>query len=250
MSRNLRLKIEALEAAEVRERRFTADVAHELRTPIAALVGEAALLRAALAEADERGLSPEGRRAIELVVWDVERLRKLIDDLLEISRIDAQAADVALEEFDVRDFLRRMHAARGWPPDVDLVVGSGLFACTDRRRLERIVVNLVENALRHGRPPFVVEAHISSSRPGHPELVLSVTDFGPGIPAGQSRHVFERFYKVDPSRGASRGSGLGLAIAWENARLLGGSLKVRSREGEGARFVLRLPQRPPLEAQD
>jgi two-component system sensor histidine kinase MtrB len=244
MAANLQAKIQALEAAQARERRFTSDVAHELRTPVAALVGEASLLQARARELDEEALSPETRRAVQLVVTDVDRLRHLIDDLLEISRIDALAAEVAHEEFEVGDFLSRLHGARGWPADVELALPERIFVCTDRRRFERIVANLVENGLRHGRPPIVVAAHEARSRLRHAELVLSVTDFGAGILPQHRPHVFERFYKSDASRGATKGSGLGLSIAWENARLLGGTLRVRSREGEGARFTLRLPLYP------
>jgi signal transduction histidine kinase len=244
MARNLKNKIVALEAAQARERRFTADVAHELRTPVAALVGEASLLERRAAELSPGVLPPETQRALELVVTDVDRLRRLVDDLLEISRIDAQAAEVVWEEFEVGDFLRRVGRARGWPDDVELLVATRFRMVTDRRRLERIVVNLVENALRHGAPPILLEAH--AVRPSHrpAELELSVTDFGPGVSQHDRAHIFERFYKADPSRGATRGTGLGLAIAWENARLLGGALRLRSREGEGARFVLRLPLAP------
>jgi signal transduction histidine kinase len=244
MARNLRNKIRALEAAQARERRFTADVAHELRTPVAALVGEAALLERRAGELPEEALPPETRRALELVVTDVDRLRRLVDDLLEISRIDAQAADVSCEEFELADFLGRVRRARGWPAEVELLMPAPVHIATDRRRLERIVVNLVENALRHGSPPVLLEAH--AVRPSHrpPELELSVTDFGSGVSQQDRAHIFERFYKADPSRGVTRGTGLGLAIAWENARLLGGALRLRSREGEGARFVLRVPLSP------
>ena len=116
---------------------------------------------------------------------------------------------------------------------------------TDRRRLERIVVNLVENALRHGAPPVWVHARsVRNPHGGEGQFALDVTDHGPGIPPEQSAQIFERFYKADPSRtsGAGAGSGLGLAIAWENARLLGGILQVKSHTGEGTRFSLRIPR--------
>jgi two-component system sensor histidine kinase MtrB len=261
-------------------------VAHELRTPVAALVGEASLLKAELDRlgADSsshtaasgpagqgdaasgrdasatRAMTPDARRAAELVVGDVARLRRLVDDLLEISRIDAHSAELAWEEVDVEDFLRRMAVARGWPSSVSVgarsaaAVATGpeeesapgtIILTTDRRRLERIVVNLVDNALRHGAPPVLVETRVALPPPGAqgrpPQLVLTVTDHGPGIPPEHLPHVFERFYKADAGRPAGSGSGLGLAIAWENARLLAGSLRVRSAPGEGTRFVLRLP---------
>lgn len=246
MTGTLQAKIAALQAAEARERRFTADVAHELRTPVAALVGEASLLDRSLTPDTQTGLPPEARRAAELMVHDIGRLRRLIDDLLEISRFDAHSADVQWEQIDLFDFLARMAAARGWTETEMRLVGLGAdpaLLTTDRRRFERIVVNLVENGLRHGRPPIVMEVRLVAPRGRPPQLALAVTDNGAGIPAEHLPHVFERFYKADPSRGAP-GTGLGLSIAWENARLLGGSLRVRTSPGEGTRFTLRLPLEP------
>jgi two-component system sensor histidine kinase MtrB len=98
------------------------------------------------------------------------------------------------------------------------------------------MVNLVENSLRHGVPPVRVETQASSDT-----VWITVTDNGAGIPREHLPHIFERFYKADPSRASSRGSGLGLAIARENARLLGGELTAATMPGAGARFVLTLP---------
>lgn len=255
MASSLQARMEELEEARRRERQFTADVAHELRTPVSALVGEASLLEQRLSLNADGTIPVETRRAAELLVRDVARLRRLVDDLLEISRLDAGAVDLNRVEFSVIDFLERMGEARGWPDDVRVTGDRRLTLCTDPRRLERIVVNLVENALRHGEPPVVVEARrveptmsgaaaAAESVGGHPaagELALSVTDFGFGILAEHQERVFDRFYKTDPSRGERPGSGLGLAIVWENARLLGGAVSVKSSPEEGTRFTLRLP---------
>jgi two-component system sensor histidine kinase MtrB len=111
---------------------------------------------------------------------------------------------------------------------------------TDRRRVERVVSNLVENALAHGSLEAVVK--VGEDAEG---AFVDVSDLGPGIAAEDLPHVFERFYKADPAR-AGGGSGLGLAIALENARLLGGEISVWSRPGAGARFTLRLPVTRPL----
>lgn len=248
MTGTLQAKIGALQAAEAREHRFTADVAHELRTPVTALVAEASLLDRSLTPDTQTGLSPEARRAAELMVHDIGRLRRLIDDLLEISRFDAHSADVQWEQIDLFDFLGRMASARGWTEAEMRLVGLAadpVLLTTDRRRFERIVVNLVENGLRHGRPPIVAEVRMVVPRERPPQLVLAVTDHGAGISLEHLPHVFERFYKSDPSRGAP-GTGLGLSIAWENARLLGGSLRVRTNPGEGTRFTLRLPLEPDM----
>ena len=266
MAGSLQAKISDLEEARARERRFVADAAHELRTPVAALVGEASLLQSRL---DDPSLSRGSQRAVELVVHDVGRLWRLIEDLLEISRMDAGAEELRVEEFDAAAFLQQVSRARDWPQEVELRVApftqskapdveapdatldavdsgpaQGIPIATDRRRLERIVVNLVENALRHGAPPIWVDAHVVRDPHGQQsQLALDVTDHGEGMSQDQLRHVFERFYKADPSRTSSggAGSGLGLAIAWENARLLGGVLRVKSNVGEGTRFSLRIP---------
>lgn len=249
MAQTLETQIADLESARRRERRFAGDVTHELRTPVAALVGEASLLAKAL---EGESLGEDGRRAAELMVRDVARLRRLIEDLLEMSRLDAGAEEVRLEKFDAAAFLRQMAAARSWPdavtirtpsPGAESTAEAGVVL-TDRRRLERVVVNLVENALRHGRPPVWVDARIiEGPTPTSSQLEIAVTDHGPGVPPEELSLIFDRFHKVDPSRSSltGSGSGLGLAIARENARLLGGSLHVKSAVGEGTRFTLRLP---------
>jgi two-component system sensor histidine kinase MtrB len=224
MAAALEAKIAALSAAQARERRFTADVAHELRTPLTALLGEASLL----ADHLDR-MPPAARRPAELLIADVARLRKLVEDLMEISRFDAGAESVHAEEVDVAALVRAAVRARGWDDRVRLE-GDGLRVTSDPRRLERIVANLVDNALEHGGSSVSV-------RIGENEI--EVADDGPGIPSEHLPHVFERFYKADASR-SGVGTGLGLAIARENAILLGGELEVASEPGQGTRFTLRL----------
>ncbi|MCZ7437282.1 HAMP domain-containing sensor histidine kinase [Micromonospora sp. WMMC241] len=228
MAEALEVKIEALSRAQARERRFTADVAHELRTPVTALVAAASLL------ADEIDALPAGAvRAAELLVADVVRLRRLVEDLLEISRLDAGREALAVRPVDVAALLRRITAA-----DPGARVGVAVDTppvVTDPRRLERILTNLVDNGITHGGGRLGVEVRRAGA-----ELVVEVADHGPGIPAEHLAHIFERFYKVDPAR-TGPGSGLGLAIARENARLLGGRLDVTSAVGHGTRFRLTLP---------
>jgi two-component system sensor histidine kinase MtrB len=260
MAENLRARMLDLETGQARERRFVADVAHELRTPVSALVGETSLLKARL-ESDPGGCPSDIRRLALMVSADISRLRQLVDDLLEISRLEAEAADTTVETLDLRAFLPQVVRAHGWTDSVRLVAeqnqvgsadspgsdASGPFVDTDKRRLERIVVNLVENALLHGAQPVVLETWsepgtdpVAGSQTGK-TVFIAVTDNGPGIPDDHLQHVFDRFYKVDPSRSTSPGSGLGLAIARENARLLGGDLSAANTPGTGARFVLSLP---------
>jgi len=228
MAAALEAKIVALSEARARERRFTADVAHELRTPLTGLVGEASLL------ADHLDRMPsESRRPAELLISDVGRLRTLVEELMEISRLDAGAESVQAESVDLAVLTRAILRARGWEERVHLD-GDEAVVTSDPRRLERIVANLVGNALEHGEDGVAVRVGSDGSH-----AFVEVADHGPGIAPEHLPHLFERFYKADPAR-AGRGSGLGLAIAQENARLLGGEIQVQSEPGRGSRFTLRL----------
>lgn len=229
MAEALEAKIAALQEAQARERRFTADVSHELRTPLTALVGEASLLR----EHVER-MPPEARRPAELLIQDVARLRRLVDELMEISRFDAGRESIEVESFELMMLIEAAVRARGWDHQVELS-GRDVALRSDRRRLERIVANLVGNALEHGGGRARVRVGIDG---GH--AFIEVTDRGPGIPSEHLSSLFDRFYKADPSRRGT-GSGLGLAIAMENARLLGGDIEVWSEVGTGTRFTLLVP---------
>jgi two-component system sensor histidine kinase MtrB len=238
MAAALEGKIDALSAAQARERRFTADVAHELRTPLTGLVGEASLLAQHL----ER-LPPESRRPAELLIADVGRLRGLVEDLMEISRLDSGAESVLEEDVDLAALVAAALRVRGWDGAVELA-GEDVVVASDPRRIERIVANLVGNALEHGGRGAAVR--VGQDGVG---AFVEVVDRGPGVPREHLPHLFERFYKADPSR-SGRGSGLGLAIAQENARLLGGRIDVWSEPGEGSRFTLRLPVAEPLRERD
>ncbi|HEX9376688.1 MAG TPA: HAMP domain-containing sensor histidine kinase [Actinomycetota bacterium] len=229
MAAALEAKIAALSEARERERRFTSDVAHELRTPLSALVGEASLLREHLDDL------PDGaRRPAELLVADVARLRKLVEDLMEISRFDAGRQTVRAEPLDLGSLVEATIRSRGWDDRVR-VEAQEVVVVSDRRRLERIVANLTGNAVEHGGRDVAVRV----GRDGVGAFV-EVTDHGPGIRPQDLPHLFERFYKADRSR-TGPGSGLGLAIALENAHLLGGDIQVASEPGVGSRFTLRMP---------
>ncbi|HEX5468528.1 MAG TPA: HAMP domain-containing sensor histidine kinase [Gaiellaceae bacterium] len=229
MAEALEAKIRALSDAQARERRFTSDVSHELRTPLTAIVAEASLL----AEQLDR-MPPDARRPAELLVDDVARLRDLVEDLMEISRLDAGQARVREERVDLGSLVRAAVRSRAWEDRVQ-VDGDGVVVQSDHRRLERIASNLIGNALEHGGREVLVRV----ARDGVGAF-LEVSDRGAGIPPDRLPHVFDRFYKADTAR-AGPGSGLGLAIALENARLLGGDIEVWSEVGRGTRFTLRLP---------
>jgi two-component system, OmpR family, sensor histidine kinase MtrB len=236
MAENLEARMADLESSQARERRFVADVAHELRTPVAALVGEISLVQGRVAGAAPGSVPTDLSTLLDMLGGDITRLRQLVDDLLEISRLDAQAAEVQEEQVDLAVFLERMIAAHAWSQDVRVTLDTHPADIrTDKRRLERILVNLVSNALVHGEPPVGLVAKLLPA-----SISIAVTDHGPGISPEHLPHVFDRFYKADPSRSSSPGSGLGLAIARENARLLGGDLTVASTPAE-TRFVVTLP---------
>ena len=229
MAGALEAKISALSEAQARERRFTADVAHELRTPLTALVGEASLL------ADHLDSMPTpARRPAELLIADIARLRRLVEDLMEISRFDAGREGLHAETVDLASLAASAIRARGWEGQVRLDADD-VVVQSDPRRLERIVANLVGNALDHGGHGVSVRVGVDGVG-----AFVEVADRGPGIAPEHLSHLFERFYKADTSRSGS-GTGLGLAIAQENAHLLGGEIDVWSELGEGTRFTLRLP---------
>jgi two-component system sensor histidine kinase MtrB len=235
MAEALESKITELSEARERERRFTADVAHELRTPLTALVNEAALLRHHAGE-----MPPDAARLSELVATDVARLRRTAEDLMEISRLDAGTEPVHPEPVAAEDAVNAMVAARGWTGAVR-VEGSGRVV-TDVRRLERVLVNLIGNAIEHGGGACCVRIADHARR-------FDVVDDGPGIPEEHQDRIFDRFAKVDPAR-TGAGSGLGLAIAADNARLLGGTVEIRSFAGQGATFTVTLPEHPPVSTGD
>ncbi len=232
MADSLETKIAALSAAQARELRFTANVAHELRTPLAALVAGASLLSDQVSD-----LPDPARRPVELLIGDVSRLRTLVDELLEISRLDAGTEPVQQRLVDVRAVAAALISARGWEDRV-AVNGDPLELTTDPRRIERILANLIGNAVEHSGRDVEVRTGTDGA-----DGYVDVADAGPGIPPEHLGHVFERFYKADSAR-ASGGSGLGLAIARENARLLGGNISVSSDVRRGSVFRLVLPLGP------
>ena len=244
MAEALEASIGDLRALEASHRRFVADVSHELRTPLTALTTAADVL-----ESHTAGLDEAGTRAARLLVRESHRLATLVEDLMEISRLDAGAAPMGWEPVDVVQLVSSAVASRGWGAQVHVATAGddGATTVADPRRLDAIVSNLVGNALEHGAPPVRV---LVTATPQ--EVVVVVADAGPGIPTNHLPRIFDRFYKADPARPGGRGSGLGLAIARENARLHGGDLTVDSPPGSGATFTLRVPRRvaEPLPAGD
>jgi two-component system, OmpR family, sensor histidine kinase MtrB len=169
MAEALEAKIRALSEAQAREQRFTSDVAHELRTPVTALAGEAALLGAHI----ER-MPLEAKRPAQLLVEDVSRLRRLVEELMEISRLDAGGEDVRAQPVDLGVLVDGIIRSRGWGAGVSLEA-SPVILETDPRRVERIVSNLVGNAVTHGGRDVAVQIRREDDG-----AVVEVSDRGPG----------------------------------------------------------------------
>ena len=239
MASALEAKIGALAEAQARERRFTANVAHDLRSPLTALIGEARQLAR-----QARGLPPEFQRLTGMLVADIDRLCRLTEDLLEISRLDSGEEPAEAEPVDVAVLVRGVLRSQGCADNV-LVDADHVVVTTDPRRLERIVANLVGNAVTHGGMGVGVGVRVRIAHDDDGHAVIAVADDGPGIPDEALPHIFERQFKADRSRN-SQGSGLGLAIARENALLLGADITATSTPGVGSMFTLRLPVAEPL----
>ncbi|MDL5204473.1 ATP-binding protein [Streptomyces sp. ALI-76-A] len=229
-----------LRGMEARARRFAADVSHELRTPLAAMSAVTDVL-----DEDAARLDPDTATAVRLISEETVKLARLVDDLMEISRFDAGAAVLHLDEIDLAESARRTLAARAWTDlvDADLPPPDALRGRVDPRRLDVVVANLVGNALRHGARPVRLRLSDRQQPDGGRWAVIEVLDSGPGIPDRVLPHVFERFYKSDAARTRTEGSGLGLAITTENVRVHGGTVRAANRPEGGAVFTVELPLR-------
>ncbi|MET0863436.1 MAG: MtrAB system histidine kinase MtrB [Nakamurella sp.] len=240
MAEAIRVQIRQLEEFGKLQRRFTSDVSHELRTPLTTVRMAADILH------DGReDFPPHLARSTELLVDELDRFESLLADLLEISRYDAGMAELSSEPIDIRSSIFTSIGAAGSVAHqlgveiVTLVPEEPVVAEIDTRRVDRILRNLLYNAIDHadGKPVEVELAADSDS------LAITVTDQGVGLRPGEAGLVFNRFWRADPSRQRQTGgTGLGLAISLEDARLHGGWLQASGAPGEGARFRLTLPR--------
>jgi signal transduction histidine kinase len=231
----------ALERADEVKTNFIALASHELRTPVTTIHGLATTLNRVGAQLSEEQRA-ELRSALER---QSERMAQLVEQLLDLSRLDAQAIEIRPERFNVRERLEEIVAASAADrvDDVEIDAPRDLEASADPAALERIVSNLVTNALRYGTPPVIVDA---SQTDRH--LRVAVEDCGEGVPAQFVPDLFERFTRVLGER--TSGTGLGLAIARSYARAHDGDLVYESAEPHGARFQLVLPTKPSSDASD
>ncbi|MFC4011525.1 MtrAB system histidine kinase MtrB [Nonomuraea purpurea] len=240
MAANLTLKIHQLEELSQVQRQFVSDVSHELRTPLTTVRMAADLLYDAREDFD-----PMAGRSAELMQAQLERFESMLADLLEISRYDAGAATLDLDSVDVRDVVLRAigdsealaerHSTR-----FELrLPNEPCMAEMDNRRVERILRNLLFNAIEHGEGRDIVVT-VGADRDA---VAVAVRDHGIGLKTGEDTMVFDRFWRADPSRARTiGGTGLGLAISREDATLHGGWLQAWGQPGEGSQFRLTLPR--------
>lgn len=240
MAQNLQLKIQQLEELSRMQRRFVSDVSHELRTPLTTVRMAADVIHEARSDFD-----PVTARSAELLGDQLDRFESLLADLLEISRFDAGAAALEAEPIDLREVVRRVIG--GAEPLAERkgsrirVVGDEqpVVAEADARRVERVLRNLVVNAVEHGEGrDVVVRMGVAGGA-----VAVAVRDYGVGLKPGEATRVFNRFWRADPARARTTGgTGLGLSIAVEDARLHGGWLQAWGEPGGGSQFRLTLPR--------
>lgn len=243
MASTLQEQITQLANLSKMQQRFVSDVSHELRTPLTTVSMASTMLYESREEFD-----PVSQRSTELLHHQVERFQALLADLLEMSRFDAGAAELALSDVDLWALCEDVATAavplaEAAGAELYMVVqdsGDGFIAEVDRRRIDRILRNLVNNAIEHseGRPVDVVLKSSPSS------VAIAVRDYGVGMTTEEVTHVFDRFWRADPARARTTGgSGLGLSIATEDTRLHQGTLDAWGEKGKGSCFRLVLPRR-------
>jgi two-component system sensor histidine kinase MtrB len=241
MASNLQRQIRQLEELSRVQQQFVSDVSHELRTPLTTVRMAGDVLHDA-----RRSFDPATSRAAELLQKELDRFETLLVDLLEISRFDAGAAVLELDEVNLVDVAHRvvdqtraLADQRATRVVVD-APGHPCLAEADVRRVERIVRNLVTNAIDHAETRDIV-VHVGGDDQA---AAIAVRDYGVGLKPGESAMVFNRFWRSDPARArTSGGTGLGLSISLEDTHLHGGWLQAWGRLGEGAQFRLTLPRR-------
>jgi two-component system, OmpR family, sensor histidine kinase MtrB len=231
---------EALEARVRRDTRFAGDVSHELRSPLTTMANAAAVLRRRRGE-----VAGTAGRALDLLLSEVDRFERMVIDLLEISRDDQQPVDAVdgtdMEIVDVGELVTNVAVVRsGAVPPVELP-DRPVLVQGDRRRLDRVVANLLDNADRHAGGAV----RVAVSRRGG-RVRVEVDDAGPGVDAGLRERVFERFARGAPAaqRGRGGGTGLGLALVAQHVRHLRGAVWIEDRACGGVRFVVELPEAP------
>jgi len=222
-----------------RDARFASDVSHEMRSPLTTLATTASVLQQHREE-----LSPAAQESLDLLLADLSIFQSLVEDLLEMARSDAGAVPLVIETVPAIELVRqsaRSGAQRHGIDEPAIEVDAGLgepLVSVDRRRFERVITNLIDNAHRYAQGAVAIRL----SREGQ-LLAINVDDAGSGVASEEREHVFERFFRgrAAHDRGIARGTGLGLALVRDHVRAFGGSISVEDSPEGGARFQIRLP---------
>lgn len=221
--------VDALQARLEREARFASDVSHELRAPLAAMSSALSVAR--------RHASDGATEALTVLGQKIEDFNQLVSDLLEISRLEAGVAVLAVDPVDPEELLQGVISSTGKQGvDVSVEQGTPSPVPIDQRRVAQMLRNLMENADRYAGGPVALKAW---SGPGR--VFFAVEDRGPGVPEHERAYIFERFARGERADESTPGTGLGLALVAEHARLHGGQVSVEDAAPRGARFVIELP---------
>lgn len=226
--------VASLQTRIERERRFVGDISHELRTPLTTLMTSVGVMNQHLEE-----LSPRPRRALGYLSAELEHLRRLLDDMLELARVEAGVHRGDTEPLAVGELVTHTLAGRQYAPEL-LTVAVDAVIRGRKLELERAIGNLLDNADRHGGGVIGVRVARAES-----EVVITVDDSGPGVPAAERDRIFERFATAPTVRGSDAGSGIGLALVAETVAAHDGRVECEGRRGGGARFTIRLPRIAP-----
>ena len=241
MAQSLEQQIARLENLSRVQQRFVSDVSHELRTPLTTL-----RMASEVISDSRESFDPIVARSTELLVAQLDRFERLLEDLLEVSRFDAEVAVLEAVDFDIVQLVNRCAedlALVAKERKTQIYVKSAeptIMIKADIRRVERILRNLFANAIDHAEEVQIDVSIEASER----DVAIGVRDYGVGLDEAALTRVFDRFWRADPSRARTRGgTGLGLSIALEDARLHNGELEVWGRPGRGAHFVVTLPRK-------
>jgi len=246
MAVSMQQQISRLENLSRLQQRFVSDVSHELRTPLTTI-----RMASGVISDNSRNLDPAAARSAELLASQIERFEALLTDLLEVSRFDASASILESQETDMGELIRRTidHLHPGDTTEIRLhLPDEKVVAEVDPRRIERVMRNLVSNAIDHCEGKPIDITLVATQR----EVAVGVRDYGVGFSERNASRLFDRFWRADPSRSRIRGgTGLGLSISLDDAKLHQGTLKAWGRLGQGAHFVLTVPKSPgiPIESE-
>ena len=240
MAASIQQQIMRLENLSRVQQRFVSDVSHELRTPLTTLRMASEVIYSSRSSFD-----PQIARSAELLIGNIDRFERLLEDLLEVSRFDAEVAVLEPVDFNLIALIERciedleLVAKENGTQIIFTPYSEDLPINADVRRVERILRNLLNNAVDHAESkPIHIQVEYNEN-----DVAIAVRDRGVGIDENSLLRVFDRFWRADPSRSRIRGgTGLGLSIALEDARLHNGELEVWGRPGHGAHFVLTLPR--------